>query len=358
MVTSITNNMIVNSRVVYFGNLLSKILLSDLENSISNLQTPGNFEDYVNSQTLVSLPDVILIEVDENDECFNQVALLKENPIFKSIVVILIGIKESKELRRKALALKVSDYYTYPFPLENFYARINFLVKFKLIKPQLTEEPSAKQQGEYRIPLAKRMFDILASGTALLLLSPLLLTIALLIKFGSKGDIIYTSKRVGAGYKVFNFYKFRSMRSDADKMLASMADLNQYVSEGGKSGKSAFVKFSNDPRITKLGSFLRKTSIDELPQLINVFIGDMSLVGNRPLPLYEAEQLTTNKWAERFIGPAGLTGLWQISKRGKKDMSESERKELDNYYASNYSLLLDMKIILKTFPALIQKESV
>ena len=79
----------------------------------------------------------------------------------------------------------------------------------------------------------------------------------------------------------------------------------------------------------------------------------MSIVGNRPLPLYEAEKLTTNEWATRFIGPAGLTGLWQISKRGQKEMSERERKELDNYYANNYSIFLDLKIILKTFPALI-----
>ena len=84
----------------------------------------------------------------------------------------------------------------------------------------------------------------------------------------------------------------------------------------------------------------------------------MSLVGNRPLPLYEAEQLTTNDWSMRFLGPAGLTGLWQISKRGKKDMSEKERKQLDNFYAKNYSLWLDIKIILKTIPALIQKEKV
>ncbi|RZL57789.1 MAG: sugar transferase [Pedobacter sp.] len=357
MVSSITNSMVVNSKVVYFGNLLSKILLTELEKSISDLQTPSNFEDYVNAQTLLSLPDVILIEVDENDECFNQVALLKSNPILKSIIVILIGIKESKELRRKALSLKVNDYYTYPFPLEDFYARINFLVKFKLIKPKLEEAPK-EISAHYQMPILKRIFDVVMSGMALLMLSPFFLFIALLIKLGSKGQVIYKSKRVGAGYKIFDFYKFRSMRSDADKMLAQMADLNQYANEGNKSGKSAFVKFTNDPRITKLGAFLRKTSIDELPQLINVFIGDMSLVGNRPLPLYEAEQLTTDKWSERFIGPAGLTGLWQISKRGQKDMSESERKELDNYYASNYSLLLDLKIILKTFPALIQKEQV
>jgi lipopolysaccharide/colanic/teichoic acid biosynthesis glycosyltransferase len=147
------------------------------------------------------------------------------------------------------------------------------------------------------------------------------------------------------------------MRNDADKMLDAIADLNQYAGDETKS-KSAFVKFTNDPRVTKVGRFLRKTSIDELPQLVNVLIGDMSLVGNRPLPLYEAEQLTTNEWSTRFLGPAGLTGLWQISKRGQKDMSDQERKELDNYYASNYSIFLDLKIILKTIPALIQKESV
>ncbi|RZL63386.1 MAG: sugar transferase [Pedobacter sp.] len=357
MVSSTETGLVVSSKIVYFGNLLSKILLADLQISIKDLQTPPNFEEYVNAQTLISLPDVIIIEVDENAECFNQVALLKSNPILRSIIVILIGTKDSKVLRRKALALKVNDYYTYPFPLEDFYARINFLVKFKLIKPKLEEAPK-EISASYKMPVLKRLFDVLMSGIALLMLSPLFLLVALLIKLGSKGDVIYKSKRVGAGYKIFDFYKFRSMRNDADKMLSQMQNLNQYANDGNKNGKSAFVKFTNDPRITKLGSFLRKTSIDELPQLINVLIGDMSLVGNRPLPLYEAEQLTTDKWAERFIGPAGLTGLWQISKRGQKDMSESERKELDNYYASNYSLLLDLKIILKTFPALIQKEQV
>jgi len=203
----------------------------------------------------------------------------------------------------------------------------------------------------------KRAFDVIASGMGLLVLSPLLLLTALCVRLETPGPIIYKSKRVGAGYKIFDFYKFRSMRNDADKMIDAISDLNQYGGDDAQS-KSAFVKFKNDPRVTKVGKFLRKTSIDELPQLLNVFMGDMSLVGNRPLPLYEAEQLTTNEWSTRFLGPAGLTGLWQISKRGQKEMSDQERKELDNYYAANYSVFLDLKIILKTIPALIQKESV
>ena len=146
------------------------------------------------------------------------------------------------------------------------------------------------------------------------------------------------------------------MRAGADKEIATLSALNQYTDT--ETGKSAFVKIKDDPRITKLGMFLRNTSIDELPQLFNVLKGDMSLVGNRPLPLYEAEMLTSNEWTTRFLGPAGLTGLWQISKRGKEEMSERERKKLDNYYAANYSFWLDLKIIIGTFPALFQKEKV
>ncbi|MEO7531733.1 MAG: sugar transferase, partial [Sediminibacterium sp.] len=121
---------------------------------------------------------------------------------------------------------------------------------------------------------------------------------------------------------------------------------------------SAFLKFKDDPRITRAGKFIRNTSIDELPQLWNVIIGDMSIVGNRPLPLYEAEKLTTDKYAPRFMAPAGITGLWQVEKRGKGEMSEDERLILDNIYAANFNLWYDLKLILKTIPALFQKENV
>ncbi|WP_423146354.1 sugar transferase [Rubrolithibacter danxiaensis] len=216
-----------------------------------------------------------------------------------------------------------------------------------------------KIDTRYKVPFYKRTFDILASSAALLFLSPFFLIVAALIRLESKGPVIYKSKRVGTGYKIFNFYKFRSMKIGADQDLSQLSALNQYAnSPDHEGGKTAFVKIKNDPRITKIGQFIRNTSIDELPQLFNVLKGDMSLVGNRPLPLYEAEMLTSNEWSMRFLGPAGLTGLWQISKRGKEEMSERERKKLDNFYATNYSFWLDMKIILGTIPALLQKERV
>jgi lipopolysaccharide/colanic/teichoic acid biosynthesis glycosyltransferase len=207
------------------------------------------------------------------------------------------------------------------------------------------------------MPVSKRLFDILFSGTLILLLSPLFLVVALIIWIESGWPVIYKSKRVGTGYKIFDFYKFRSMRKDADKLVEKMSDQNQYAGEDGKA-KSAFVKFKNDPRITRIGHVIRRTSIDELPQLFNILKGDMSTVGNRPLPLYEAEMLTSNEWTQRFLAPAGLTGLWQVSKRGKEDMSERERKKLDNFYAQKYSFWFDMKILFGTIPALFQKEKV
>ncbi|RYX98791.1 sugar transferase, partial [bacterium] len=326
MISSTIERSIVNTKIVYFGQLLKSLISDELNSNIAQIEYPEYFKVYMDSEPLLSLPDVILIEVDENDDCFDQVNYIKNHPFLQGLIIILLGIKDDKEWRKTALKLQVNDYYTYPFPLEDLYERINFLVKFKLIKPKIAEVTQAVKE-KYEIPVQKRIFDVMVSGLALLFLSPLFVIVALIIRAESAGKVIYKSKRVGAGYKIFDFYKFRSMRNDADKLLHTMKDLNQYAgTEENFNGKTAFVKFKNDPRITKFGSFLRKTSIDELPQLINVFIGDMSLVGNRPLPLYEAEQLTTNEWSTRFIGPAGLTGLWQISKRGQKEMSERERK--------------------------------
>jgi lipopolysaccharide/colanic/teichoic acid biosynthesis glycosyltransferase len=142
---------------------------------------------------------------------------------------------------------------------------------------------------------------------------------------------------------------------NADEKIDTLAHLNQY----GSNGKGAkFFKIANDPRITKVGRFLRNSSLDELPQLFNVLIGDMSLVGNRPLPLYEAATLTTNEFVERFMAPAGITGLWQIKKRGKAEMSIDERIGLDISYARKSTLLYDLWIMANTPGALLQKSDV
>lgn len=256
------------------------------------------------------------------------------------------------------------------------------------------EEERVEKELDYKLPLWKRTFDILFASTVLIMISPILLIIAAAIYIESPGPVFYRSKRVGTGYQIFDFLKFRSMYINADRKLAEMKELNQYESEqeeqaiaevlkkaetsgeiligdGGEELSEAeylrrkaanagptFLKIANDPRITKVGRFIRSTSLDELPQFFNVLKGEMSVVGNRPLPLYEAVELTTDQWAARFLAPAGITGLWQVEKRGKSEMSETERKQLDIQYALNLGLRMDLRIILKTIPALLQKENV
>ncbi len=348
----------VHAKIAYAGAELRDEFLPELKAQFEveaqdlDLQS---LEQYLNNQSLLTLPDILLIEADKKENWLALISKIKQNPLLQGVIIVVVSAFSNKTWKSKAMALKVHDFYTFPFPIEDLCERLTFLVKFKLIKPKLAEL-SQKVDVRYNMPVYKRVFDIVVSGTALLVLSPLFLVIAALIRLESKGKVIYKSKRVGTGYKIFDFYKFRSMRTGADKEIDVLTQQNQYTDT--ETGKSAFVKIKNDPRITKMGNFIRNTSIDELPQLFNVLKGDMSLVGNRPLPLYEAEMLTSNEWTTRFLGPAGLTGLWQISKRGKEEMSERERKKLDNYYATNYSFWLDLKIIAGTFPALLQKEKV
>lgn len=238
--------------------------------------------------------------------------------------------------------------------------RLDFLLQFdRLLSSKTFDDLDINfELPQRKIWKFKRLFDIAVSASILLAISPILILVAILVKLDSRGPVFYISKRAGDGYNVFNFFKFRTMRVGADAELNKLQHLNQY-SEGQEGTDGAkFVKLANDPRITRLGHFLRKTSIDELPQLINVLKGDMSLVGNRPLPLYEAEQLTQDQMALRFMAPAGITGLWQVTKRGKKDMSEEERISLDVDYARTNSFWSDVKIMLKTVPALLQKEAV
>jgi lipopolysaccharide/colanic/teichoic acid biosynthesis glycosyltransferase len=347
-------------RIAYAGSELRDLVAKDLAKHFrfEFNDTLAELEDYLGNQSILTTPDIILVEADTDRQCFALVERLKQNFLLNGVIIVMLSISDDKKLVQTAMQLKLHDYYTVPFATSDLRERLNFLVKFKLIKPKLIEL-SREVDTNYKMPAGKRFIDLAIAGSMFVCLIPVMAVVAIAIKVDSKGPIFYKSKRVGTGYKVFDFYKFRSMRTDADQLLAQMAVTdNQYAAEEEGAAKSAFVKIKNDPRITKLGSFLRSSSLDELPQLFNIIRGDMSVVGNRPLPVYEAEMLTSNEWSMRFLGPAGLTGLWQISKRGKEDMSERERKKLDNFYAQKYSLWLDFKIILGTVPALFQKEKV
>ena len=341
--------------ILYYCDSLEDQVLTgfkDSEFSLTKAESLAALKQATQKLSINDLNTIILLEVvsDKFYEVQEYILFLKSNFITKNLITVFLLPQKDSNIIQKALSMGVSDCYSSPIPFEDLKERLKFLNFYKILRSQVNQL-SQIPQIEYHIPVLKRFLDIVISATALVCLSPVFLVVAVLIKLDSKGPVFYTSKRVGTGYKIFNFYKFRSMRLGADAEVANLASQNQY-------GNAAFFKVHNDPRITKLGTFLRGSSIDELPQLYNVLKGDMSLVGNRPLPLYEAEQLTTNEWSMRFLGPSGLTGLWQISKRGKKEMSEIERKELDNFYAKNYSIWLDIKILFKTIPALFQKEKV
>lgn len=276
---------------------------------------------------------------------------VRNEEILRCVPFIVINRTNQPINLKLAIQKGIDDCYSFPLKWENILARIEFLIQHKKEVQKFGRLKSVK----YQIPIGKRFFDVCAASAALLFLSPLLLTIAAAIKITSKGPVLYSSKRAGTNYKIFNFFKFRSMSVDADQRLDQFSHLNQYPR---KEEGPSFTKIQDDPRVTRLGKFIRKTSLDELPQLINVLKGDMSIIGNRPLPLYEAMQLTTDRNSQRFIAPSGLTGLWQVSKRGKKDMSVQDRIDLDIEYATKQSIIMDIKIVAKTLPAMIQDESV
>lgn len=242
------------------------------------------------------------------------------------------------------------------------------------------KEHSQKRERSYtvkvfKLPLWKRYFDVIFSCCALVALSPILIITALAIRLESKGPILYKTKRVGTNYLIFDFLRFRStyttqnkffkkfdledLNADdienetilvSDDYIISGNDYTQYLQESDKN-------IDENIDVTKVGRFIRRFSIDDLPQLFNILKGEMSVVGNRPLPLHEAELLTSDDYIDRFMAPAGLTGLWQVEKKGDPDkISPEERKLLDVKYAKTFCFGMDMKIILKTTTAIVQKE--
>jgi lipopolysaccharide/colanic/teichoic acid biosynthesis glycosyltransferase len=188
----------------------------------------------------------------------------------------------------------------------------------------------------------KRGLDIVLSGLALVTVSPVLAVIALLVKADSRGSALYSARRMGKKGHSFRCHKFRTMVSDADRLKESLRARNE------RSGP--IFKVSDDPRITRVGRFLRRYSLDELPQLWNVLVGEMSLVGPRPHPLDDFARYELNQFWRLDVSP-GLTGLWQIEAR--RDPSFHNSLALDLKYIENWSLGLDLKILLKTLPVVI-----
>ena len=355
---------------------------------------------------------IVFVEKNVRNEDITAITYIrKKSP---NVYIILLTDDLTDEERKLYQKCGINDTLSKEASITELNKKIQFISERENI--MFNDQDAKYKILKFKIPLWKRAFDIVFSGLAIIFLSPVFIITAIAIRLESKGPVLFKSKRVGTNYTIFDFLKFRSMYVDAEQRLKEVSKgHNQYtekeedeeeelktitsplgdeaeqqmydmgmesemmisdeeimlvgddfvVSESDFNKQkeedinNAFVKVENDPRITKVGQFIRKYSIDELPQLFNILKGDMSIVGNRPLPLYEAEKLTADASIDRFMAPAGLTGLWQVEERGKGgNMSAEERKQLDIIYGQTYNFALDMKIIFRTLTAFIQKENV
>ncbi|WP_366139698.1 sugar transferase [uncultured Parabacteroides sp.] len=388
---------------VFFGNNMS------LANYLREALDTGVIE----CATLLQMENALLtvgemeycVFIEKKDPVLNIPTIKHLHKTFQYIYIVLIAPEMTREEKIAYLQAGTDCVISESTSKEDLLKLLSIAGKCKNMEKAHNPQMKEPSLAIFKLPLWKRAFDIIFSSMALLCLSPIFIITAIWIKLEDRGPVFYKSKRVGSNYKVFDFYKFRSMYMDADKRLAEYKKLNQYMEsideeatassstsvnsrkqtsffkgdgqniilysdndatpendylkEKRHERSNAFIKLENDPRITKIGHIIRKYSIDELPQLFNILKGDMSIVGNRPLPIYEAELLTSDEYIQRFMAPAGLTGLWQVEKRGNSgSMSAEERKQLDIKYARTFSFWMDIKIILKTFTAFVQKEDV
>ena len=382
---------------IYIGN--NRIIIDHLSKvtggmfvAVSSSQKAAKVIDGIRDRYNIS---ILYEQTDLREADYIEISYLRKR--YPRLYITLITEALKAEDRKNYLQAGVNNTLP-PHAEEDSIQRMTVYLKArKESKLKEFSETHRKILNTFRLPLWKRTFDILFAGTAVIILSPILIGTAAAIRLESKGKIIYKSQRVGSNYQIFDFLKFRSMYTNADKRLKELNSLNQYqtdsieediiweetpdfeeneneivlisddfviseedfIKKKEKIQQNTFVKLENDPRITRVGRIIRKYSIDELPQLFNILKGDMSIVGNRPLPLYEAELLTSDAYIDRFMAPSGLTGLWQVEKRGGAGkMSAEERKQLDIKYARDFSFWLDMKIIFKTLTAFVQKENV
>lgn len=300
-------------------------IIQNPKSKIQNLPVVGTLDD---------LPEII------RDLAIQEVIITDDKVPSEKLfeAMMQIGRKQKVEFR---LAPSLFNF----LPQKTSVEQIGVLPMVRLFREPLSDAEK----------FVKRLFDFLIAATAFITLSPVWMIISLLIKFDSRGAILFKQERVGMDGRVFLCYKFRTMRSDADetvhreayrKNIEGQADAN-----AGSDEKPVFGKVKNDPRVTRFGKFLRRTSLDELPQLLNVLTGEMSVVGARPPIPYEVEDYAI-KHRRRLDMKPGITGLWQVS--GRNRLTFEEMVQIDLYYIENWSLWLDLKIILLTLPAVLR----
>lgn len=399
--------------VVYLGNnLKTQERLKYIPGQLVRMSTAYKDAAQICTPHVANEHFILFFERNVRNEDITAITYIRKK--CRNVYIILITNRMSDEDRDIYMKYGINDTIVNGASVTELNKKIQFISDRENI---LFDDEAPKHKIlKFQIPVWKRLFDIIFAVLAIIVLSPVFIITAIAIRLESKGPVLFKSKRVGTNYTIFDFLKFRSMYIDAEDRLKELSkDHNQYAehheeeegehktvtaplgaeaeqdmidtgmesmmmigdeeimlvgddfvmaeSDFNKKKKedieNAFVKIENDPRITKVGRFIRKYSIDELPQLFNILKGDMSVVGNRPLPLYEAEKLTADTSIDRFMAPAGLTGLWQVEERGKGgSMSAEERKQLDITYGQTYSFMLDMKIIFRTLTAFVQKENV
>jgi len=344
-----------------------------LNNKKFNITTYNNINDVKDDFNIIKF-DVILISL--NDSVLTENIFTDLNNLNNTHIYLITNnnINTNKE---------IFNYYSDIFNYENYNELFNkLLILHKIKNAPLQKIEPITYTYDINPNFIKRTFDIFMSLIAIILLSPVFIITMIVIYIEDRKNIFYNSKRVFSKFRIYDLYKFRTMITNADSKLFNMSDLNEYdvcIVENNTSyqseeitlyadkmqqileseylkyenSKPIFHKLKSDPRITKIGEKLRSSSIDELPQLFNILKGHMSIVGNRPLPIYEAVRLTTDDKIARFLTPAGLTGLWQVKKQNNKIITQQERIELDNYYAKHQSFWLDITLIFKTFKVLI-----
>jgi len=317
--------------LVYVAFLLSYYLRFNQFNYDNSMAGPDTLAPYLGLDLIYSGITVLMLGLTRKFLLFNKNAFVKEILLAAAVVMTSIVVITLLQLLAQA-------------PL--FFSRLVFIflapVTWLLLFGEIATVSVLKDRAKAGVVqyAVKRAVDIAASAALLLVLGIPLLAIALAIKLDSKGPVIFRQTRVGKNGKPFTFLKFRSMHTDADQRLAQLMEFNE--TEG------ATFKMKNDPRVTRVGRFLRRSSMDELPQLLNILYGHMSLVGPRPgLP---REVKNYQEWQYRRLSVTpGLTGLWQVS--GRSSVSFETMTKLDIYYVENWSLWLDFKILLKTIKA-------